>query len=33
MNKKSGLNRRNFIKTSAIGIAGLGVSGKGRKGR
>ncbi len=29
MNKDGIFNRRNFIKTSAIGIAGLGVSGKG----
>lgn len=29
MNKKGIFNRRNFIKTSAIGIAGIGISGKG----
>ena len=29
MNKKIIFNRRNFIKTSAIGIAGLGIPGKG----
>lgn len=29
MNKKGIFNRRNFIKTSAIGIAGLGIPGKG----
>ena len=28
--KKNGiLNRRNFIKTSALGVAGIGIAGKG----